>query len=72
MDLEQAKKLRPGNHIHHVVYKNADGTPCRYKVTSVKTWKTRPDEVMIGLKRGMREFYKITQDELQFYELGWS
>ena len=70
--LEQAKRLRAGDYLHHIELKNADGTPQRFRVTSVKTWKTRPDQVRIGLKRGLYEFYRIDQTELKEFELGYS
>ena len=65
MNLTMAKKLKSGDRLEHKRLKNADGTRQIFKVTSVKTWKTRPDEVRIGVKRGLYEFYKIEEYEIK-------
>jgi hypothetical protein len=54
------KTVAPYSTIYHHILKNADGTAARAKVTSVNTWKRRPDYFEIGWKRGMYEFGKIT------------
>jgi hypothetical protein len=81
MTLEQAKALRHGQTIYantcddrSLGYfrnggRNADGTPMRFRVTSVRTWKTSPESVVIGLKRGLRGTFKITEDELAYFSL---
>jgi hypothetical protein len=33
-----------------------DGTARDVKITSIKTWKTRPNDVRIGVKYGMYEY----------------
>jgi len=71
MNLDQAKKLRKGDQIHHIEYKNSDGTPQRYRITSIKTWKTRPDQIRLGIGRGLYEHYYITEEELKFYDIGY-
>lgn len=40
-----------------------DGTVRNVKVTSVKVWKTRPNDVEIGVKYGMYEYAKFTMVE---------
>lgn len=63
--LKQAKALRPGDILHHVQFKNADGTPQRWKVNGqVKTWKTRPDEVRIPIKHGLYSYDYLTHANL--------
>lgn len=37
--------------------RNADGTPARYKVTSVKSWKRQPDKVEVVVKWGIHAHY---------------
>ena len=71
MTLLEAKNLKSGDYIHSLDRKNADNTPMRARVTSVKTWKTRPDEVLVSYKRGMYEYGKINQNELTELELGY-
>lgn len=75
MTLEEAKNLKQGQIIYAVtdapVFNrkglNADGSKMRYKVTSVKTWKTRPDEVLVKVKHGLYEYAKINEKEIQHF-----
>lgn len=55
MTLEQAKQASKGQILYSRFDHNADGTPVRWKVTSIKTWKTRPNEVQINAQYGMYE-----------------
>lgn len=56
-----ALKLR-NETIYSLYYANADGTPQRWRVNGqVKTWKTRPNDFRLPIKRGMREFGYIDQ-----------
>ena len=70
MTLDEAKSLRHGEMVHHVSKKNADGTPMRARVTSVKTWKTRPNEVEVHVKHGMYDYAVFSQYELGEIEKG--
>lgn len=46
---------------YDVTLKNADGTPYRWRRNGkTKTWKTRPDDFAIPVKRGLREYGIIT------------
>jgi hypothetical protein len=60
--LDQAKNLKNGTILKDNRNKN-------WKVTSVKTWKTRPNDVLIGLKFGLYAYDKINQDELNLVSL---
>jgi len=71
MTLSQAKALRSGDYIHSLTKKNADGTPMRARVTSVKTWKRDPSSVEIHYKRGMYEYGTITERELDGFGIGY-
>jgi hypothetical protein len=71
MTIHDAKSLKAGDYIHHLTKKNADKTPMRARVTSVKTWKTRPDEILIGYKHGMYDTGKINQNELSYFGIGY-
>ncbi len=64
MDLKTAKGLKQGQEIWHKTLKNADGTARKAKVTSVKTWKTRPDEVLVNTKRGLYEYGAVDEKEI--------
>jgi len=65
MTLTEAKNLRRGQTVYHTSKKNANGkTAMRAKVTSVKTWKRTPERVVIGVKRGLYEYAKFNELEL--------
>ena len=69
LTLEQAKFLPKGTILHHNRNTNADGTPQRWKVQSVKTWKRSPWRVKIGLKYGLYGFGILTEDCLDLVSL---
>lgn len=70
MTLTEATALRQGDMVHHTTKKNADGTPMRAKVTSIKTWITRPDEVEVRVKHGMYDYATFNQHELDQINVG--
>ena len=71
MNIEEARNLRQGTMIYHMTLKNADGTPMRARVTSVKTWKRDLERIEVRVKRGLSEYatfegqdlHTITTDE---------
>lgn len=68
--LEEAKNLSYRTVLHHVVERNADGTPQRWRVNGKpKTWKTRPDEVRVPLKYGLRGHGYLTEHDLDDFAL---
>ena len=70
--LAQAKELKYGVTIHHVTAKNADGTPQRFRVSGKpKTWKTRPNEVRVPVKRGLYENGYLTERNIAEFSLGY-
>jgi hypothetical protein len=71
MTLSEAKTLRNGAMVHHVTKKNADGTPMRAKVTSVRTWKTWPERVEVRVKHGLYDYATFTQDDIGSIEVGY-
>ena len=71
MTLDQAKALATGSHVHHVTKKNADRTPMRAKVLSVKTWKRSPDRVLVSLKHGLRDYAKFDESEISLINPGY-
>jgi hypothetical protein len=63
--LEQAKNLRHGQILYHVTYRNADGSPQRWKVNgAVKTWKRTPEMVRVPVKNGIYSYGYVTEAEL--------
>ncbi len=47
--------LTHGDILYHREDTNADGSPARWRISGkLKTWKTRPEEFRIPIKRGMR------------------
>jgi hypothetical protein len=71
LTLEQAKALQYGQVIYHRFWTNADRkTPQRFKVNgNPKTWKTRPNEVRVPLKRAMYEFMNLDEHNLSDFTL---
>ena len=70
MTLQDAKNLKAGDYIHHVTKKNADGTPMRAKVTSIKTWKRSPERVEVRCKHGLYDYAIFTERELDQINIG--
>lgn len=70
MTLEQAKALRVGDMVHHATKKNADGTPMRARVTSVKTWKRDLSRIEVHVKHGLYDYVVFNESELDLIELG--
>ena len=64
MKLDDAKNLSQGQVVYHVTKKNADGTPMKARVTSVKTWKKSPERVRVRLKRGLYDYAEYTENEI--------
>ncbi len=69
MTVEEAKELKYGTTLYYAKATNSDGTPQRWRVNGKpKTWKTRPDDVQVPLKRGLREYGYLTPEYLaDFY-----
>jgi len=63
--LEEAKALQYGDILYHASNRNADGSPQRWKVNGrPRTWKTRPNEVRIPIKHGLRHYDYLEEDSL--------
>jgi hypothetical protein len=68
--LSQAKKLKHGQTLYHLVFKNADGTAQRWRVNGkVKTWKTQPERVQVPIKHGLYSYDYLTENELHLVSL---
>jgi len=62
--LEQAKNLKHGDILHHIEYKNADGSPVRLRVTGkVKTWKSNPNRIVVPLKYGYKSYGYLSNED---------
>ena len=70
MTLEEAKSLTIGQTVYHTSKKNADGTPMRAKVTSVKTWKRDLERVEVHVKRGLYAFACFNERNLDEISTG--
>jgi len=70
LTIEQAKLLKPGTILNHSQARNnADGTPARFKVTRVKTWKRNVGRVEIHVQRGLYERYTWTEATFDFCKI---
>lgn len=72
LTIDQAKLLKKGDVIYQTV--GIDGNkldkPIRWKVSStIKLWKTRPDDFRIGLKHGLYNFGELTPETAKYLEL---
>lgn len=73
LTLEQAKLLKAGDIIHPLdgngrpIPNRSNPEPMRFKVTSVKTWKRKPDQIKIKAQRGLYERVVLMQYHLD----GW-
>jgi len=70
MTIDEARTLKTGDMIHHASKQNVDGTPMRARVTSVKTWKTRPGDIEVHVKRGLYEYAVFCASDLDMIGLG--
>lgn len=70
MNLREAKNLRYHQWVYHKKWRNSDGSPYGVRVNGkVQTWKTRPNEVRVPIKRGMYEYGYITESDLNDWTL---
>lgn len=67
----QAIQLKSCNSIHHNTLKNCDGKTCQvFKINGkVKLWKTKPYQFQIPIKRGLREYYYLTENNCDQFHL---
>jgi len=68
MNLDQAQKLTQGQWIYSTTNRTANDTPARVKVLSIKTWKRKPDRILISCKHGIKVFFKLNERELDTWE----
>jgi hypothetical protein len=70
MTLEEAKRLKIGDILHHLYHENADGTPERWRVNGkVKTWKRSSKRILVPIKHGLRGYGHLTQNSLHLLDL---
>jgi hypothetical protein len=70
MTIAEAKALTWNDVIYYKHHRNADGTLARFRVTGkVKTWKKDPNRIRVPLKRGMYEFWALTEDNINDFLL---
>ena len=66
--LEQAKALKYRQTLYHTVFRNADGTPQRWRVNGrVKTWVRSPQRVQVPLKHGLYSYDYLTEYDLDLF-----
>lgn len=70
LTLERIKALTRNDVLLHVELTNADGSPQRWRVNGkVQTWKTRPNDFKVPLKRGLWEYDYLTPDNAHQFML---
>ena len=65
MILEEAKTLRASDRLYSKQFTMSNGGPMTVRVTSVKMWKRRPNDVLVKAKFGLYEFVDIDQHDLE-------
>lgn len=58
MNITEAKNLKKGDYIH------LGNSTKRWKVTFIKTWKTRPNDIRIGIKHGLYAYDSLSWNML--------
>ena len=56
----RAGRISKGRRLFYGGATNANGTPQCWRVTSIKLWKTRPAEFVLGMSRGLYRHDRIT------------
>jgi hypothetical protein len=65
MELEEIKNLSRGQTLWVIGHYKASGEPSEIRVNGqVKTWKTRPNEVQVPYKHGLKECGYITESNM--------
>lgn len=64
LSLDEAKRLGQGKVVFARFASNADGSPQRWRVTSVNTWKRSPERVEVRLKRGQYQYARLSECNL--------
>jgi len=69
MTLTEAKSLNYGDMVYSKHYKNADGTPQRFRINGkVHTWKRNSNRVKVPIRRGLWENGYLTEENIErFY-----
>ena len=61
ISVNQARSLRHGQLVYLIGEWDSDGKPTRARVTGkVQTWKTRPDDFRVPIKRGLYDSGYLT------------
>ena len=70
MTLNEAKHLRYRQTVYIKGEYDSDGSPSKCRVNGKpQTWKTRPNEVKVPVKRGLYDFGYITHRNLDRFTL---
>lgn len=70
LTLDDLPYLKPGTILRHVSRLGANKQPVRCRVNGkVKLWKTRPGEFQIPVKHRLRNFFYITPNNADEWEL---
>lgn len=70
LTLQMAKNLKKGNWLIDLWNKNKNGTPFNWKVIGKpKTWKRSPERVEVSIKRGLYQYDKFTEKDLNSFAI---
>lgn len=62
-EMIRAGEIRKGQVLHFMGRTNSDGTPERWRVTSIKLWKRDQNRFRLGLSRGLYQHDSIDESD---------
>ena len=72
LSIAQAKKLTYGQSVRMIGWYDSDGSPSQCRVSGkVQTWKTRPDDFRVPIKRGLYENGEIVPSNIGMFTLDY-
>ena len=70
ISIDEAKHLKMGQILYSRQYINRDGSPQRWRINGrIKWWRISPEKILVPLKRGLREYDYLTEEDLWLYSL---
>lgn len=72
LSIAQAKGLKYGQTVRMIGWYDSDGSPSQCRVSGkVQTWKTRPDDFRVPIKRGLYENGEIVPSNIGTFTLDY-
>lgn len=73
LTFDTAKTLTYRTNLYHKTLRDSSGMPVTIRVNgAVKLWKTRPNDIKVPCKYGLKEGYDLTQDNMHDWSLSYT